>query len=97
MNETNFTNEQIEYIKNASDHVEILCGGMGCGKTHQLINEMQDRINNLQSKIDKINQYIKEAKESDSFTKLPSGKISDVGYCMDALEDIKDIIKEEVE
>ena len=53
-----------------------------------------DKINNLQSKINKINQYIKEAEESDSFTELPSGKITDVGYCLDALEDIKDIIKE---
>lgn len=53
MNKINFTNEQIEYIKNASDHVEMLCGGRGQGKTHKLINEMQDKINNLQSKIDK--------------------------------------------
>lgn len=52
--------------------------------------------NNLQSKIDKINQYIKKAKESDSFTVLPSGKKSDVGYCLDALEDIEDILKEEI-
>lgn len=54
-----------------------------------------NNINNLQSKIDKINQYIKEAKESDSCTVLPSGKISDVGYCIDALEDIEDILKED--
>ena len=52
---------------------------------------------NLQSKIDKINQYIKEAKESDSCTKLPSGKISDVGYCIDALEDIENILESDVD
>lgn len=61
-------------------------------KTKKAVKER----NNLQSKIDKINQYIKETKESDSFTVLPSGKISDVGYCIDALEDIEDIIKEEI-
>lgn len=57
----NFTDKQIEYIKNASDHVEMLCGGRGQGKTHQLINEMQDKINDLQSKIDKVIEFIKES------------------------------------
>lgn len=60
MNKINFTNEQIEYIKNASDYVEMLCGGRGIGKTHKLINEMQDKINNLQSKIDKANEILEE-------------------------------------
>lgn len=57
--------------------------------------KQKEIINNLQSKINKINQYIKEAKESDSCTILPSGKISDVGYCLDALEDIEDILRED--
>jgi thymidine kinase len=78
MNETNFTNEQIEYIKNASDHVEILCGGMGCGKTHQLINEMQDRINNLKKAITgyqtdvipKLQKIVDEAKNDEEVTKM---------------------------
>lgn len=55
---------------------------------------LETNYDNLQSKIDKINQYIKEAKESNSCTVLPSGKTSDVGYCIDALEDIEDILKE---
>lgn len=54
-----------------------------------------EKYKNLQFKIDKINQYIKEAKENNSCTVLPSGKISDVGYCIDALEDIEDILKED--
>lgn len=53
-----FTNGQIEYIKKASDHVEKIYGGRGYGKTHQLINEMQDKINNLQSKIDKAIEFV---------------------------------------
>lgn len=55
-----FTNEQIEYMKNASDHVDWLGGGRGYGKTHQLIDEMQNKINDLQSKIDKAIKYNKE-------------------------------------
>ena len=61
------------------------------------IEKLLKNENNLQSKIDKINQYIKEAEESNSYSVLPSGKISDVGYCLDALEDIEDILKEKVE
>lgn len=60
----NFTDKQIEFIKNVSDHVEMLCGGRGYGKTHQLINEMQDKINNLQSKIDKAIEYINTIKDN---------------------------------
>ena len=86
-------NEEMEYqLKNLlknnqpQDYIEII---------EEENEEYIEIINNLQSKIDKVNQYIKEAKESDSCTVLPSGKISDVGYCIDALEDIEDILKED--
>lgn len=51
----------------------------------QEIEELQDRIN-------KIKKYIKETRESDSCTRLPSGKTTDIGYCLDALEDIEDLL-----
>ena len=53
---------------------------------------LQDQINELQDRINKIKKYIKETRESDSCTILPSGKITDIGYCLDALEDIEDLL-----
>ena len=79
-----FTNKQIECIKKASDHVEILCGGRGYGKTHQLINEMQDKINNLQSKIDKANELLQ----------LLHYKFKDGDSIHNEIEDIQNILKE---
>lgn len=58
------------------------------------ISKLSEKNIKLESKIKRINKYIKETKESPSFTTLPSGKKSDVGYCLDALEDIEEIIKE---
>ncbi len=54
----NFTDEQIEYIKNASDHVEMLCGGRRNGKIYQLINEMQNKIRNQQYRINTAINFI---------------------------------------
>lgn len=54
-----FSREQIEFMKNASDHVNVLCGGRGYGKTHQLIKEMEDKIN----KLEKENQQLKKQKD----------------------------------
>ena len=49
----------------------------------------------LQDRIDKVMKYIKETRESDSCTRLPSGKITDIGYCLEALEDIEDLLNGE--
>lgn len=78
----NFTDKQIEYIKNASDHVKMLCGGRGQGKTHQLINEMQDKINNLQSKIDKAIKKLEYYNSGEALYYVP-------------IQDIIDILKED--
>lgn len=34
-----FTKEEMEYIKNASKHVEFLLGGRGYNKTHEVIGQ----------------------------------------------------------
>lgn len=59
------------------------------------VDTILEYVDNLQYKIDKAIEYIYETKESNSFTRLPSGKITDIGYCLVALEDIEDILKED--
>ena len=38
-------------------------------------------------------EYMNEAIESDSYTTLPSGKITDIEYCIVAFEDLLNILK----
>lgn len=57
--------EQIEFMKNASDHVDRLCGGRGYGKTHQLIKEMEDKINKLQSNWNSLREWLEKQISND--------------------------------
>ena len=54
--------------------------------------ELQDKVFELQYRIDKIKKYIEETRESDSSTILPSGKTTDIEYCLVVLEDIEDLL-----
>ena len=56
-----------------------------------LLEKENQRLNNV---LKRIKKYCVDNINSDSCTELTSCKITDVGYCIDALEDILDILKE---
>lgn len=60
--------------------------------SQDFVDDLYKEINELQNRKDKVMKYIKETRESDSCTILPSGKTTDIGYCLDALEDIEDLL-----
>lgn len=63
-----------------------------------IANKMLDQeIERLQNIIKEVREYIEATKTSSNSTILPSGKISDVSYCLDALEDIEEILDKEKE
>jgi transcriptional regulator NrdR family protein len=49
----------------------------------------------LKSIIKEVREYIEENTNSDSFTVLTSGKITDIPYCIVAFEDILEILDKE--
>ena len=51
-----------------------------------------DEIERLHSIIKEVREYIEENTNSDSFTTLTSGKITDIPYCIVAFEDILEIL-----
>lgn len=100
----NLNKKQIEFIKNASDHVDMLCGGRGYGKTHQLIKEMEDKINKLQKENKKLKKQKEDVVEyiksncivSDEWTELdfcnfvPTGEVN---YKALNKEKVKDLLR----
>ena len=56
-------------------------------------NLLLDKYNELNKKIKEIEEYIEKTKNAEDSTTLPSGKKSDVGYCLDALKDIEEILQ----
>ena len=56
--------------------------------------ELKDKeIERLNSIIKEVREYIVNNRDSDSFTELTSGKITDIAYCIPAFEDILEILK----
>lgn len=47
----------------------------------------------LQKRINRAIEYMEEATNSDSFTVLPSGKTTDIEYCIVAFEDLLNILQ----
>lgn len=47
----------------------------------------------LQKRINRAIEYMEEATNSDSFTVLPSGKTTDIEYCIVAFKDLLKILK----
>ena len=57
--------------------------------------ELRKEIERLKSIIKEVREYIEENTNSDSFTVLTSGKITDIPYCIVAFEDILEILEKE--
>jgi len=47
----------------------------------------------LLERIDKAIKYLENNINSNSVSKLTSGKVTDIGYCIPAFEDLLDILK----
>ena len=56
------------------------------------VQKQQQEIERLNNIIKEVREYIEENTNSDSPIKLTSGKITDIGYCIVAFEDILEIL-----
>ena len=73
---------------------EIFTEWVGIGYDAYKINYKKEYIR-LKSIIKEVREYIEENTNSDSFTVLTSGKITDIAYCIVAFEDILEILDKE--
>lgn len=55
-----YNKEQIDYIKNASEHVNFLFGGRGHSKTYTIINQLQQDNNKLETNWKELKKFIEE-------------------------------------
>ena len=53
---------------------------------------IEKHCDELENKIDKAIEYMEEAIHSDSYTTLPSGKETDIAYCIVAFKDLLEIL-----
>lgn len=74
-----FTDEQIEYIKNAENHIYTLYGERRNSKTYELINYLQEKLN-------KISEILKEYEKTD---------IEDYPRIMEFYSKLKKVVEEE--
>lgn len=74
-----FTDEQIEYIKNAENHIYTLYGECRNSKTYELINYLQEKLN-------KISEILKEYEKTD---------IEDYPKIMEFYSKLKKVVEEE--
>ena len=63
-----FTKEEMEYIKNASKHVEVLCGGRGYNKTHEVIGQSLQENEKLKQALLDIKNRLNNRAIYDSYT-----------------------------
>ena len=63
-----------------------------CIKKDLRILELEQELQKKENIIKEVREYIVNNRDSDSFTELTSGKITDIAYCIPAFEDILEIL-----
>ena len=83
----------VEYVSDNYDiHTEIQTLLQENKHLNLQLDQALKDYEELLNKIDKAREYMEEAINSDSFCELPSGKITDIGYCIVAFEDLLKIL-----
>lgn len=85
MSEEEFFNRMINQISKVFD-------GRIATRMKNIYLKKDKQLNKQKEVIDKAIEYINEATNSDSYTILPSGKHTDISYCIVAFEDLLNIL-----